>query len=326
MKIIPVKANPIRNNSSGIGAAESKPIPGMCKKGSPGAEFRENRDTTVSFKGAPFLHKAAKFTTDNPLVAESLFAILITCGLRPLTIMATAKTEEEKEKCSYQAAKSISSGLVGLATTALVSTPIVAAIKCAQARGAFKIPPHIKEEAQKAIDPGLQALKEKAGEIQELAGVKIAELIEGNKLNLNVFKKAGKNAEKNFISQIREKLPDVSEDIVNALKEQRVLDNYARTNKNVADKMFQPIFMPLRATATVALVPVLLGLVGLKKSDKKPSEKPEQKTQAPSGGKSVEKPDSGLAAEKTSDVKNPYENLNISAKNYISIFKEFSGE
>ena len=83
--------------------------------------IRENSDGRVSFKGgAPLLHKAATFAGNNPLVAEALFAILVTCGLRPITILATAKSDEEKEKCSYQAAKSISSGVVGLGMTALV--------------------------------------------------------------------------------------------------------------------------------------------------------------------------------------------------------------
>ena len=103
--------------------------------------IESNSDGRVSFKGGtPLLHKAANFASDNPLVAEALFAILITCGLRPLTIMATAKTDEDKEKCSYQAAKSVSTGLVGLATSVLVGIPIAAAAKAAQKRGAFNMP------------------------------------------------------------------------------------------------------------------------------------------------------------------------------------------
>ena len=80
--------------------------------------IKSNSDGRVSFKGAePFLHKAANFANNNPLLADATFALLITCLARPLTIMATAKTEKDKEKCSYQAAKSITSGLIGLGMT-----------------------------------------------------------------------------------------------------------------------------------------------------------------------------------------------------------------
>ena len=77
--------------------------------------IKRNSDGRVSFKGknpAPLLHKVANFTADNPLVAEALFALVVTCAMRPLTIMATAKSDEDKAKCEYQAVKSISSGLI----------------------------------------------------------------------------------------------------------------------------------------------------------------------------------------------------------------------
>ncbi|MBQ8635139.1 hypothetical protein IJ425_03195, partial [bacterium] len=103
--------------------------------------IKKNSDGRVSFKGgAPLLHKIAKFTGEYPLVAEALFALVITCGARPLTILATARTDEEKEKCSYQAAKSISSGLVGLATTAIIGTAVGAGAKKALNSGLLNHP------------------------------------------------------------------------------------------------------------------------------------------------------------------------------------------
>ena len=102
--------------------------------------IKSNPDARVSFRGTPFLHTAANFVTDKPLVAEAIFALFITCGLRPLSIMATAKDETEKDKCAYQAAKSISSGLVGLAMTAVIGSHIGDATKNAEQNDVFKIP------------------------------------------------------------------------------------------------------------------------------------------------------------------------------------------
>lgn len=264
----------------------------------------ENPDARVSFKGGtPFIHRAANFVSDNPLVADALFALAITCGLRPATIMATAKTEEDKEKCAYQAAKSVSSGVVGLGMTALVGMPIAAATKAANKKGAFAIPQEMKQKAADAVKPGVEALKEKAAEIPEIAGIAIKDLIEGDKINSSVIKKAGKGAEKRFLDGVKEKLPDAAEKIGKAVKEQKVLDNYAKTGKNVADKLFQPIFMPLRATVTIAMVPVILGLLGLKKPSKKPD--------------GVQ--DAG---------QNPFKNvdLNFGKRTQTNIFENFSGD
>lgn len=242
--------------------------------------IKRDSDGRVSFKGGvPFLHKAANFAADNPLVAEALFAMVITCGLRPLTIMATAKTDEDKEKCAYQAAKSVSSGVVGLATTALIGAPIAAATKAANNKGAFNMPPEMKEKSLQTVKKGVDALSDLArkltseGKQSELTS-QIASLTEGGKINLGVFKKAGKNAEKVFKEKVSEVAPEISETVKKALSEQQILNNYSKTGKNVIDKFFQPIFMPIRANITVALVPVILGLLGLKKasSAQKPAE------------------------------------------------------
>lgn len=241
--------------------------------------IKSNSDGRVSFKGGvPLLHRAANFTSDNPLVAEALFAILITCGLRPLTIMATAKTEEDKEKCTYQAAKSISSGLVGLGMTALVGTPIAAASKAANKKGAFDMPQGMKEKSTEIVKKGVEALQELGtkltteGKRPELAA-QIASLTEGGKINLGIFQKAEKGAEKAFKHTIDEVAPEISDKVKGALKEQQVINNYAKTGKNVIDKLFQPVFMPLRATITIALVPIIIGMLGIKKAGSKPAPK-----------------------------------------------------
>lgn len=246
--------------------------------------IRENSDGRVSFKGGtPFLHKAANFASDNPLVAEALFAILITCGLRPLTIMATAKTEEDKEKCSYQAAKSVSTGFVGLATSVLVGIPIAAAAKAAQKRGAFNMPEEMKKKSMEVVKQGAESLTKLAEKfttegkhselVEQIKGL-TAPMAEKGSMNLDIFKKAGKGAEKIFKEKIDNVAPEISESVRNAISEQKTIDNFARTGKNVIDKLFQPIFMPIRATITVALVPTILAALGLKKAgNKKPEEK-----------------------------------------------------
>ena len=240
--------------------------------------IKMNSDGRVSFKGGvPFLHRAANFASENPLVAEALFAILITCGLRPLTIMATAKNEEDKEKCSYQAAKSVSSGLVGLGTTALIGMPVAAAAKKANQKGAFNMPPEMKEKSLAVVKEGVDALsglaKKLTAEGRETGLVEqIKGLTDGGKINLSVFSKAGKGAKRAFTDTISEKAPEISDKVKKALTEQQMMNNYAKTGKNVIDKLFQPVFMPLRAMITIAMVPILLGLLGKKKPDSKPKE------------------------------------------------------
>ena len=252
--------------------------------------IKRNSDGRVSFKGgAPFLHKVANFTADNPLVAEALFALVVTCAMRPLTIMATARTEEDKEKCAYQAAKSVSTGLVGLAMSVLVGLPVAAGAKLAQKKGSFDMPESMKKKSLEAVKQGvddLTALAKKLtqeGNQNELV-TQINSLTASGKINLGRFKDLGKGAEKNFTKTIKEVAPDISNSVKNAIKEQKTIDNFGRTSKNIIDKMFQPIFMPLRATITVSLVPIILGALGLKKSGKKPSSqevKPQTNAQTP---------------------------------------------
>lgn len=230
--------------------------------------IKSNSDGRASFKGGtPLLHTIATFAKDNPLTAEALFAILITCGLRPLTIMATAKNDEEKEKCSYQAAKSISSGLVGLAVTAIVATPIAMATKAMNKKGAFNMTPEMKEKSQEVVNKGISELKKLAQRLtQESANSELAseinKLTENGILNLNIFTDKGKKVQLSFIENIKQIAPEIVDTVTNAITEQKVLNNYDKTNKNIIDKLFQPIVLPLRAKITIAMVPVLLGLLG----------------------------------------------------------------
>ena len=97
-------------------------------------------------------------------------------------------------------------------------------------------------------------------------------MAERGSINLGIFKKAGKGAEKIFKEKIENVAPEISESVKSAISEQKTIDNFARTGKNVIDKLFQPIFMPIRATITVALVPTILSALGLKKAGNKKQE------------------------------------------------------
>ena len=109
--------------------------------------------------------------------------------------------------------------------------------------------------------------------VEQIKGL-TAPMAEKGTINLGIFKKAGKGAEKIFKEKIDDLAPEISESVKNAISEQKPIDTFARSGKNVIDKLFQPIFMPIRATITVALVPTILAALGLKKtSSKKPEEK-----------------------------------------------------
>lgn len=223
-------------------------------------------DGRVSFKGgAPFLHKAANAAIDNPLLAEALFALVITCGARPLTILATARTEEEKEKCSYQAAKSISSGLVGLATTILISQATKAGVQKAMDKGWLNHP---------IVRDSIEGLKDfvtkNKDELNEKATEDINKFIQGNKINLNEIK----DMEEKFLSNISSKDSELATKVKNAITQEKAYPKYLRTCKDVMDKLLQPICLPIRAMITTAMVPVIIKSLGISKDGKKSKEAP----------------------------------------------------
>lgn len=263
--------------------------------------IRENSDGRVSFKGGikpPLLHKIANFTADNALMAEAAFAIVITCILRPVTVMATAKNEEDKEKSAYQAAKSVSSGLIGLAMTAFVTPPLVEGVKIAASKGSFTIPDNVKKNAKETLDKGIEVLRNISHQNRDSAlTTQINNIIsnDGIKLTKDFDLKA-------FYKSIKNQSPKSLKDVKKAVKAQNVLNDYSKTTKNIMEKFFQPLFLPLRAIVTIAAVPVVLSALGL--SHKKSADKQVQ-TQA-----------------------NPYESLKyhvFQSNSEKELFQSFSG-
>lgn len=251
--------------------------------------MKDNLDGRVSFKGGnvPFLHKAASYAKSNPIVAEALFAILITCGLRPATIMATAKNDEDKSKCTYQAVKSVSTGVVGLGMSALVYnklSPLIKKVKPA-------IPEETKTQAMEKVKEGVKSLTQYLDDLAKTTGVEetfvgqLKDLTKGGKMNVGIFKEMGKGAEKEFVGKLQRRAPEVCKKYLDASKAQKVLNNYSDTASNVLNKFLQPVFLPIRAAITIALVPIILNALGIKKGGKKPKEatpasQPQQNQQA----------------------------------------------
>ena len=336
--------------------------------------INSNSDGRVNFKGAvplPPLHKIAMFSRDKSLIAEAIFALFITCGLRPITIMATAKNDDDKAKCEYQAVKSISSGVVGLLTTAFVGTPIHKAKKLVAEnkkieKASVDVLTKLAEETQdtefssriKAVikDGNLdgEALKEhgsyilrrvKAEAKESYEGIfdaftykkalgeksdiirtpgkkiqegldteikkgfdvlseviekartsgkgdgfqpKFKELVLEGKFNKNKVAELIKNKTelKSFMEKVSDIVPKEKSDILlKGLKSKYISDNYFSTAENVIDKLYQPVFMPIRAMITIALVPIILNALGKQKpssaNKSKEQAQPQQQSQTP---------------------------------------------
>ena len=129
---------------------------------------------------------------DNSLMADALIALGLTAIARPASIyIIPTKDPVEKRKNNYQVAHSVSTGLLGLATTIIAAEPIKRGVK---------------------------------------------------KLMANPEKYM-----KNDTSYIKA---------------------HTRVFKETAGRIHQPIFLPLRAAATIAIVPPILNALGLSKNGK----------------------------------------------------------
>ena len=156
--------------------------------------------------------KLLLYSNKNTLVIEALYALLITCLLRPaVTIMTPAKTEADKDKNKFRAAHAIASGALGFAFTVCFAHPISDAVD--------------KIMTTRLPDGSLKYLKNHAEQL--------------------------------------------------AIKDGKVF-------KELAKRVHQPVFMPLRAMATVALVPPLLAMFGIRKNRSDNPPKQENNNQNPS--------------------------------------------
>ena len=175
----------------------------------------QNPSGRLSFKGNPapviaktfgeklavnrWFNKFLDILADNSLIADALIALGLTTIARPASIyISPTKDPHEKKKNNYQVAHSISTGVLGLATTIAVAEPV-------------------KRGVKKVMNNPSKYMKNDATYIKE---------------NARVF-------------------------------------------KETAGRLHQPIFLPLRAALTIAIVPPILKMLGLSKTvkDVKPTDK-----------------------------------------------------
>ena len=92
--------------------------------------------SNVNFRGLPltstktwkfaqneFVHKFLRLADSSQTVFDALFALLITCGLRPAAIMAQSN-DKNREKNKKAASHSISSGIIGYGFAVAIFSPI----------------------------------------------------------------------------------------------------------------------------------------------------------------------------------------------------------
>lgn len=108
----------------------------VIKKNDTVNSFNKKTASNVNFRGLPIsstktwkfaqnkiVHKMLQMADSNQTVFDALFALLITCGLRPAAIMAQSN-EHNKEKNKKAASHSISSGIIGYGFAVAVFSPI----------------------------------------------------------------------------------------------------------------------------------------------------------------------------------------------------------
>lgn len=75
------------------------------------------------------LFKGLEMASDSQIVFSMLYALGLTCFLRPATIVALPGQKKNKDDKKYAAAHSIASGVIGYVISLAVSSPIATAIK-----------------------------------------------------------------------------------------------------------------------------------------------------------------------------------------------------
>lgn len=108
----------------------------VIKKNDSVKNLNKKTASNVNFRGLPIsstktwkfaqnkiVHKILGMADSNQTVFDALFALLITCGLRPAAIMAQSN-EHNKEKNKKAASHSISSGIIGYGFAVAVFSPI----------------------------------------------------------------------------------------------------------------------------------------------------------------------------------------------------------
>lgn len=199
------------------------------------------------------IRKIFLFINKHELLSESIIAGVFTCMLRPLTIISESQKEESKEKNKYAAVHSIASGLLGIAVAFMYNEPIKKAVsKAADMLEENKLIPLTDSELE------LTKFKEhEILELEQLLGTKIKEGQKKIKININEIIN-----DENVIKN------PTFERIIKKIKDEILILNKA-ADQTFLNKIANTISMPLKATFTIALIPILLGLFGIQKNNKK---------------------------------------------------------
>ncbi|MDD3237599.1 MAG: hypothetical protein PHV37_05820 [Candidatus Gastranaerophilales bacterium] len=312
-------AQPIRENLQGINTTASemrnatsgrlsfKGASSTLNKGA--SEFAQNMGEKLAYSKSA--QKLLTWVNNNKMLSEAIFAVALTCVLRPLTIMITpSKDEENKQKNRYAAAKSVSSGLIGLGATFLISQPFKSgtdvakkqlkannqiidgdyipsyAEYLAKSKLSKTAPETLKEElitnVRTAFKKSTISKLEDAG--QAIVEDEIMKKAPTTETIDTLLKKAkdlvsDKDLDKmldkiQHPKKVAEAAADGAKDVTKQLTKtlEKRLCNYESTVGGVLERVHSPVFLPLRAMATIALVPIILGALGIKKSPSKPKE------------------------------------------------------
>lgn len=94
-----------------------------------GLEEFKNKKNPSNFYNNKIFRWCLEKANENQIFFSALFALVLTCALRPAAIMVTPGDKKNHDDKKYASAHSIASGLIGLGATILLSNPIAHATK-----------------------------------------------------------------------------------------------------------------------------------------------------------------------------------------------------
>lgn len=94
-----------------------------------GLEEFNNKKKSNNFYNNKIFRWCLEKANENQILFSALFALVLTCALRPAAIMVTPSDKKNHDDKKYASAHSIASGLIGLGFTILLSNPIAHAAR-----------------------------------------------------------------------------------------------------------------------------------------------------------------------------------------------------
>lgn len=127
----------------------TKVIPTIAKSA---AKSGKGKDFTTKLMQSETLGKVLDVAADNQTLCQSLFALAICVGPRPITNFAVTK---DKQDATYASCHSISSGAVGFVWPLIFATPFAVGLK----RISQNMPKYLKPETIKKFFPNVATTK-----------------------------------------------------------------------------------------------------------------------------------------------------------------------